>query len=83
MCRRGLSPIMSEAAASPVVTTFSLQDLALLERCERAGFLVAHESGYLRARRWAQICTMGDLSQQTLEPLFAMLERPRFRKFLP
>ena len=75
MYRGGLHTIVNETAASPVVASFKLQDTALLERCERAGFLIAHESGYLRARRWAQICTMGDLSQHMLEPLFAMLQR--------
>ena len=75
MCRYGLPTIVSEAAASPVVMSFNLRDMALLEHCERAGFLVAHQSGYLRARRWAQICTMGDVSQQLLEPLFEVLSQ--------
>ncbi|HEY0795558.1 MAG TPA: aminotransferase class V-fold PLP-dependent enzyme [Acidisarcina sp.] len=69
----GVSPLVGEESAAPVICTFPLRDAALIESCRDAGFLLAHQSCYLRERGWAQLSVMGDLDSEQLLPLFARL----------
>jgi aspartate aminotransferase-like enzyme len=72
----GLSPLAAEQDAAPTITTFPLPSPLFAERCRRAGFQIAHESEYLRTRGWGQIATMGNLTGNSLAPLFEALTEP-------
>ncbi len=69
----GIAPIAPEPSAAPHVTSFRLP-AGMTERCREAGFQIACESGYLRAKGWGQIATMGDFGGQSLDRLFDALE---------
>lgn len=71
----GLPPLVQHAEASPVVATFRLPP-GLVETCAAAGFRIAHQSDYLRARGWGQISVMGDVSSKMLRGLPSALTRP-------
>jgi predicted DNA-binding protein (MmcQ/YjbR family) len=43
------------------------------EELERAGFLVAYASSYLRARNWIQVCLMGEVPKNALPALLRRL----------
>lgn len=66
----GLEPLAAEAIAAPNITTFPLPYPQFVEDCRRAGYVIAHESPYLVTRGWGQIATMGDVTEEKLEPLF-------------
>lgn len=68
--RRGVSALVDDETAAPVICTFSLADRDVARRCGDAGFQIAHESGYLEERGWGQISVMGDLTQQSIEGVF-------------
>jgi aspartate aminotransferase-like enzyme len=67
----GLEPLAAEAVAAPNITTFDLPYASFPEECERAGYTIAHESPYLESRGWAQIATMGDITEEMLASFFA------------
>jgi aspartate aminotransferase-like enzyme/predicted N-acetyltransferase YhbS len=69
----GLDILAAEQDAAPTISTFPLPSPRFAEECQRAGFQIAHESDYLRARRWGQIATMGALDRAGLDPLFAAI----------
>jgi aspartate aminotransferase-like enzyme len=66
----GLERLAAEQDAAPTISTFPLLSPDFAQECLRAGFLIAHESDYLRKRNWGQIATMGHLDRNSLEPLF-------------
>ena len=66
----GLEPLAPEKIAAPTITTFPLPSRSFPRRCLDAGFQIAHESEYLRARSWGQIATMGNLDRRALLPFF-------------
>jgi aspartate aminotransferase-like enzyme len=68
--RAGIAPLARECDAAPNITTFSLPSDSFAEDCLRAGYQIAHESGYLLTRGWSQIATMGDVSPAQLRALF-------------
>ena len=70
----GLGTLAAEETAAPTITTFPLPSTGFPRQCLRAGFRIAHESDYLRAHKWGQIATMGNLDRAALEPLFAALQ---------
>lgn len=70
----GIKLLASEEFSAPIIATFPLPSRSFPWECLRAGFHIAHESDYLRARNWGQIAVMGDLSRATLAPLFAALQ---------
>jgi aspartate aminotransferase-like enzyme len=72
LLRRGLKALVEEESAAPTICTFVLP-VGSAERCRRAGFHIACESGYLRQRRWGQISVMGELDAETIAPVFDLL----------
>ena len=72
LLRRGLKTLVEEESAAPTICTFALP-VGSAERCRRAGFHIAYESGYLRQRRWGQISVMGELDAETIAPVFDLL----------
>ncbi|KAA6461205.1 aminotransferase class V-fold PLP-dependent enzyme [Acidobacteria bacterium AB60] len=73
----GLRLIASEHDAAPVIASFPLPAPGFARQCRRAGFRIAMESHYLRARQWGQIATMGYLDRAALQPLIhALRELP-------
>ncbi len=83
----GLELLAAEVDAAPTIATFPMPSAGFARLCLRAGFRIAHESDYLRARGWGQIATMGNLTETDLKPLFEALQvgepievsRQRFR----
>lgn len=69
----GLEVLAAEQDAAPTISTFPLPWERFAEECQRAGFRIAHESDYLRARGWGQIATMGTLNRAALEPIFDVI----------
>ncbi len=76
--RVGMQPLVEDAQASPVITTFStpfdMQCEEFLDICRSWGFELSGLSGYLARRNWAQIATMGELSKGDCAPFFTQLE---------
>lgn len=70
----GLVPLAAEEDAAPTITTFPMPSQGFVQECLRAGFRIAHESDYLKAREWGQIATMGNLDRAMLEPFFTALQ---------
>lgn len=75
----GLDIMSSEADAAPAVVTMVLpseRDAGVIGReLEQAGYLLSHNSAYLRRLNWIQICLMGECSREKLVPLLTLLER--------
>ncbi len=75
----GLDIMGSEANAAPAVVTMVLpseRDAGVIGReLEQAGYLLSHNSEYLRRLNWIQICLMGECSREKLVPLLTLLER--------
>ncbi len=75
----GIDPIADEGSAAPVITSFAppsgLSADSFASACRSIGFEVAHASGYLRRRGWAQIATMGAVDRDDLTRLFDGLAR--------
>jgi aspartate aminotransferase-like enzyme len=76
--RLGLEPLAPEEHAAPVVTTFAPAGDEKAEdfvaRCQRWGFELGGQSGYLAERRLVQIATMGAVTREICAPLFQQLE---------
>ncbi len=74
---RGFQLVGSEDATSPGVITIALDRRSDSEvvgfHLEQRGFLLSYRSHYLRERNWMQICLMGDLVEDSLEPLVETL----------
>lgn len=66
----GLEPLAAESVAAPNITTFVLPDSRFAARCMQLGYQIAHESQYLKSRGWGQIATMGNITAESVEPLF-------------
>jgi aspartate aminotransferase-like enzyme len=64
---------------SPAVTTIELPETISSEwvgrKLNEAGFQLSYRSRYLRERNWIQICLMGEVDQESLVPLLALLSR--------
>ena len=77
----GLELIGRAAVAAPHVVTIALRgDVSsddAARTLERAGFLVAHASGYLRERNWIQLALMGEVASDVFTPLVRELSRFR------
>jgi aspartate aminotransferase-like enzyme len=75
----GLEPLAADDHASPVITTFTPPrdetSLSFVERCRTWGFAIGGESSYLAERRLVQIATMGAVTLNIVNPLFAHIER--------
>ena len=74
MREAGLELLAAEEDAAPTIATFPLPSAGFAQECLRAGFRIAHESDYLRTRGWGQIATMGSLTRESLETLFATVK---------
>jgi aspartate aminotransferase-like enzyme len=68
----GLEPIAMDTIAAPNITTFVLPHPSFAKTCLEIGYQIAHESPYLHSRGWGQIATMGNITLQTLAPLFCI-----------
>jgi aspartate aminotransferase-like enzyme len=79
----GLDVLAAETCAAPTIATFPLPSRTFPRLCRRAGFQIAHESEYLRARQWGQIATMGHLDRSTIQPLFNALHSILDREATP
>jgi aspartate aminotransferase-like enzyme len=53
-----------------------ISSLALCDKLKDQGFLLSYESYYLVERNWIQICLMGDVSKEKIEPFLEALGRP-------
>ena len=75
----GLAPIAEEPWAAPVVTSFALppgwRGADFRDACGELGFEVATDSHYLRARGWAQVATMGAVTDEHAAAFLAGLGR--------
>lgn len=73
----GFDVLGDDRAAAPGVVTVALPEgespAAVGARLATAGYLVACGSGYLAARRWLQLCLMGDYPRAHLPGLLAAL----------
>jgi aspartate aminotransferase-like enzyme len=71
----GLTLLTPDAHASPAVVTFAPPESAdaFVQRCRRAGFLIAGQSGYLAERGLVQIAVMGNVQQEQIDALIAKL----------
>ena len=74
MRRAGLELLAAETDAAPTIATFPMPSTGFAQECLTAGFRIAHESDYLRTRKWGQIATMGNLDKTSLESLFTAFE---------
>jgi aspartate aminotransferase-like enzyme len=72
----GIEPLVPDEIAAPNITTFVLPTASFSSRCLAAGYQIASESNYLRARNWGQIATMGDITTPSLERLFQIFRAP-------
>ena len=68
--------LVPDEFAAPNITTFVLPTASFSRRCLAAGYQIASESNYLRARNWGQIATMGDITTPSLERLFRIFRAP-------
>jgi aspartate aminotransferase-like enzyme/N-acyl-L-homoserine lactone synthetase len=75
----GLEPLVAEAFAAPIITTFTpplgIPADAFLRQCRQWGYELSGHSSYLSQRGWVQIATMGHLTADDCEPLFEHLAR--------
>jgi aspartate aminotransferase-like enzyme len=73
----GLPPLADDAHAAPGIVTlqipFGLPAAEVAAELERRQVLVAHQSRYLQARNWLQICLMGEIDTDALHRLPAMI----------
>src|SRR5882724_499383 len=73
----GLPPLAEEACAGPGIVTFSPPGgesaEAFVARCHEWGYAIGGQSGYLAARNWVQIATMGIATQEDVAPFFERL----------
>lgn len=69
----GIEPLAPESIAAPNITTFALPGEEFPEQCLKAGYQIAHESGYLQSRGWGQIATMGSVTPELVKPLLDAL----------
>ena len=76
--RSGFAMITADAEVTPGVATIDLgtgrNSVEVGRELSQAGFLVSHNSDYLRRRNWIQICLMGEFVEEKLE---ALIERLR------
>ena len=77
LAESGLPVLAPEAVASPAIVTLPLPPTVSSEevglRLEEEGHLLSYRSGYLLARNWLQICTMGRLERADIEALLPRL----------
>ena len=75
----GFTLIGEAAPQAPHVITIELPShiasAEVARTLERAGFLVAHASAYLRDRNWIQLCLMGEVPREALPALLRELGR--------
>ena len=73
----GCTIVAPDEHSSPAVITFELpEDASSVEaglRLEAAGYLLSYNSDYLRRRNWIQVCLMGELPRESVEPLLAAM----------
>ncbi|GAB5536243.1 MAG: aminotransferase class V-fold PLP-dependent enzyme [Rubricoccaceae bacterium] len=71
----GFSLVAPDDASLPTVQTIELANAeAVGARLEALGIFTSYRSGYLRARGWLQLCTMGALTDRQLELAVAALD---------
>jgi aspartate aminotransferase-like enzyme len=75
--KAGLTPLAAAAARFPGAITIPLpqhvSSCALGHALARKGWLLSHESSYLSARNWIQVCLLGHTEQADLQPLPGLL----------
>ena len=75
----GMTLVGEHALPAPHVVTIALPPDVLAADVARelrqCGFLVAHASGYLVARNWIQLCTMGEVNRDELAVCVRELRR--------
>jgi aspartate aminotransferase-like enzyme len=79
LVKSGFKLIGTSTASLPAVTTIELPENISSEwvgrKLNESGFQLSYRSYYLRERNWIQICLMGDVEQESLVPLLAVLSR--------
>ncbi|MBZ5497539.1 MAG: aminotransferase class V-fold PLP-dependent enzyme [Acidobacteriia bacterium] len=77
--KSGFQIIGASSPTSPAVTTIVLPETISSEwagrKLNEAGYQLSYRSRYLRARNWIQICLMGEVDQESLIQLVALLTR--------
>jgi aspartate aminotransferase-like enzyme/GNAT superfamily N-acetyltransferase len=77
--KSGFEIVGISSPISPAVTTIALPEAISSEwvgrKLNEAGYQLSYRSRYLRARNWIQICLMGELDQESLVQLLALLNR--------
>jgi aspartate aminotransferase-like enzyme/ribosomal protein S18 acetylase RimI-like enzyme len=79
LVKSGFKLIGTSAANLPAVTTIELPESISSEwvgrKLNEAGYQLSYRSHYLREHNWIQICLMGEVEQESLVPLLAVLCR--------
>ena len=79
----GFTLIGSDTVTSPVVVTIALppemNSLKIGGMIQEAGYLVSHNSEYLRKKNWMQICLMGECTREKIVSLLNAMNRVCFR----
>jgi aspartate aminotransferase-like enzyme len=70
---KGIQPMVDGPLAAPIVTTFVPPSEDFTDRCLDLGFRIGGESGYLAQRGYVQIATMGAVTKNHIQELFAGL----------
>ena len=80
LCKLGWTVMDAGEFTAPFVVNISvpsrISSLALCDKLRDQGFLLSYESYYLVERSWIQICLMGDLSREKIEPFLEALGKP-------
>ena len=73
----GYTIVSPDKDSSPAVISIEMpEDASSVEagrRLEEAGYLLSYNSDYLRRRNWIQVCLMGQLSEESIDPLLAAM----------
>ena len=73
----GFQLVGTNKNTSPAVITIALPDMVESEmigdQLKQAGYLVSYRSGYLLKRNWIQICLMGEINRETIDPFVELL----------
>jgi aspartate aminotransferase-like enzyme len=79
LARAGFQLVGIPSPTSPAVTTIALPETISSEwvgrKLNEAGYQLSYRSRYLRMRNWIQICLMGEVDQESLVQLIALLAR--------
>lgn len=80
----GFELLGAETKTSPAIITIALpaelDSVTVGGLIQESGYLLSHNSEYLRARNWIQICLMGECAKEKLVSLLNALNRVCFRR---